>query len=164
VAAGLHLTVRVDSVARERELVEQAASVDVEINGLSGYWLPDSRTPEEERAGLVLGFAAVPEVAIEAALERLRSVWNGKTGTVAGLCGEGGLCRSELARDGLHGGAFIQETRVIVNVHRRNAARTNRASTTGSALDNYSFYVPDLILVQALVLARSASRGRGCRV
>jgi GntR family transcriptional regulator/MocR family aminotransferase len=76
VAAGLHLTVRVDSVARERELVEQAASVDVEINGLSSYWLPDSRTPEEERAGLVLGFAAVPEVAIEAALGRLRSVWN----------------------------------------------------------------------------------------
>lgn len=76
VAAGLHLTVRVDSVARERELIEQAASVDVEINGLSSYWLPDSRTPEEERAGLVLGFAAVSEVAIEAALVRLRGVWN----------------------------------------------------------------------------------------
>jgi GntR family transcriptional regulator / MocR family aminotransferase len=76
VAAGLHLTVRVDSVARERELIEQAASVDVEINGLSSYWLPDSSSPENERAGLVLGFAAVPEVAIEAALMRLRSVWN----------------------------------------------------------------------------------------
>jgi GntR family transcriptional regulator/MocR family aminotransferase len=75
VAAGLHLTVRVDSVARERELIEQAASVDVEINGLSSYWLPDSSTPQNERAGLVLGFAAVPEVAIEAALARLRSVW-----------------------------------------------------------------------------------------
>jgi hypothetical protein len=37
--------------------------------------------------------------------------------------------RSELARDGLKGDAFIQKTRVIVNVHRRNAARTNRAST-----------------------------------
>ncbi len=76
VAAGLHLTVRVDSVARERELIEQAASVDVEINGLSSYWLPDSNSPENERAGLVLGFAAVPEVAIEAALVRLRGVWN----------------------------------------------------------------------------------------
>ena len=76
VAAGLHLTVRVDSVARERELIEQAASVDVEINGLSSYWLPDSSSPENERAGLVLGFAAVPEVAIEAALVRLRGVWN----------------------------------------------------------------------------------------
>ncbi|MCX7079442.1 MAG: PLP-dependent aminotransferase family protein [Pseudomonas sp.] len=75
VAAGLHLTVPVDSVARERELVEQAASVDVEINGLSSYWLPDSSTPQNERAGLVLGFAAVPEVAIEAALARLRGVW-----------------------------------------------------------------------------------------
>ncbi|VVN75512.1 PLP-dependent aminotransferase family protein [Pseudomonas fluorescens] len=77
VAAGLHLTVRVDSLARERELVEQAASVDVEINGLSSYWLPDSSVTENERAGLVLGFAAVPEAAIEAALERLRKVWCG---------------------------------------------------------------------------------------
>ncbi|VVN97319.1 PLP-dependent aminotransferase family protein [Pseudomonas fluorescens] len=75
VAAGLHLTVRVDSLTRERELVEQAASVDVEVNGLSSYWLPDSSTPENQRAGLVLGFAAVPEVAIEAALVRLRGVW-----------------------------------------------------------------------------------------
>ncbi|MNR54533.1 hypothetical protein D3C85_1747350 [compost metagenome] len=32
-----------------------------------------------------------------------------------------GPCRSELARDGLKGGAFIQETRVIVNVHREQA-------------------------------------------
>ena len=30
-------------------------------------------------------------------------------------------CRSELARDGLKGGAFIQKTRVIVNVHREQA-------------------------------------------
>ena len=75
VAAGLHLTVAVDSQARERELVEQAASVDVEINALSGYWLPDSTTPMDQRAGLVLGFAAVPEVAISAALGRLEKVW-----------------------------------------------------------------------------------------
>lgn len=75
VAAGLHLTVSVDSQARERELVEKAASVDVEINALSGYWLPDSQTPVDERAGLVLGFAAVPEVAISAALGRLEKVW-----------------------------------------------------------------------------------------
>jgi GntR family transcriptional regulator/MocR family aminotransferase len=75
VAAGLHMTVPVDSVARERELIELAQSVDVEINGLSSYWLPDSTTPMDQRAGLVLGFAAVPEKAIESALERLRSVW-----------------------------------------------------------------------------------------
>ncbi len=75
VAAGLHLTVAVDSQARERELVEQAASVDVEINALSGYWLPDSTTPMDQRAGLVLGFAAVPEAAISAALGRLEKVW-----------------------------------------------------------------------------------------
>jgi hypothetical protein len=30
-------------------------------------------------------------------------------------------CRRELARDGFKGGAFIQKTRVIVNVHREQA-------------------------------------------
>jgi GntR family transcriptional regulator/MocR family aminotransferase len=75
VAAGLHMTVPVDSVAREQALIELARGVDVEINGLSSYWLPDSSTPIDQRAGLVLGFAAVPEQAIGVALERLRSVW-----------------------------------------------------------------------------------------
>jgi GntR family transcriptional regulator/MocR family aminotransferase len=75
VAAGLHLTVAVGSQARERELVEKAASVDVEINALSSYWLPDTQTPVDQRAGLVLGFAAVPEAAISAALGRLEKVW-----------------------------------------------------------------------------------------
>ena len=76
VAAGLHLTVRVDSVTRERELIEQATSVGVEINGLSSYWLPDTTLPEDQRAGLVLGFAAVPETAIESALARLKEIWS----------------------------------------------------------------------------------------
>jgi GntR family transcriptional regulator/MocR family aminotransferase len=75
VTAGLHMTVPVDSVARECELIELASSVDVEVNGLSSYWLPESATPMDQRAGLVLGFAAVPEKAIEAALQRLRAVW-----------------------------------------------------------------------------------------
>ncbi|MBD0677894.1 PLP-dependent aminotransferase family protein [Pseudomonas sp. PSB11] len=75
VVAGLHLTVAVDSQARERELVEQAYSVDIEINALSSYWLPDSSPPPDLRAGLVLGFAAVPEAAISAALGRLEKVW-----------------------------------------------------------------------------------------
>ncbi|AUG44001.1 PLP-dependent aminotransferase family protein [Pseudomonas chlororaphis] len=75
VAAGLHLTIPVDSLAREQELVAQAAAVDVEINGLSNYWLPDSPLPRDQRAGLVLGFAAVPEAAIACALERLRRAW-----------------------------------------------------------------------------------------
>lgn len=75
VEAGLHLSVAVDSLARERELIAQAASVGVEINALSGYWLPDSSTPEEARAGLVLGFAAVPEAQIAEALSALRRVW-----------------------------------------------------------------------------------------
>ncbi|MGF6592550.1 PLP-dependent aminotransferase family protein [Pseudomonas sp. 2835] len=75
VAAGLHVTVRVDSLALERVLIEQAESVDVEINGLSDFWLPDSDASEDERAGLVLGFAAVPEAAIKAAVQRLAEVW-----------------------------------------------------------------------------------------
>ncbi|KJZ65962.1 MocR-like pyridoxine biosynthesis transcription factor PdxR [Pseudomonas fluorescens] len=75
VAAGLHLTVSVESLARESELVAQAEAVGVEINALSNYWLPDSTRPADQRAGLVLGFAAVPEADIESALMRLRSVW-----------------------------------------------------------------------------------------
>ena len=75
VAAGLHLTVAVENVARERELIELARGVDVEINALSSYWLEDSAVPVDRRAGLVLGFAAVSEQAIEAALQRLRTVW-----------------------------------------------------------------------------------------
>jgi GntR family transcriptional regulator/MocR family aminotransferase len=73
--AGLHVALNVDSIAREQELVALAESVGVEINPLSEYWLPESSTPMDERAGLVLGFAAVPEADIASALERLRSVW-----------------------------------------------------------------------------------------
>ncbi|GFM80655.1 GntR family transcriptional regulator [Pseudomonas cichorii] len=75
VVAGLHVKVRVDSLARERELIEKAESVGVEITALSSYWLPDSTEPVDNRAGLVLGFAGVPEEAIADALERLRQVW-----------------------------------------------------------------------------------------
>jgi GntR family transcriptional regulator/MocR family aminotransferase len=77
VAAGLHLTVRVDSLAREQQLLDLARAVEVEINGLSSYWLAQSSPPADQRAGLVLGFAAVPEPAIVQALERLRTVWQG---------------------------------------------------------------------------------------
>ncbi|WP_122315123.1 PLP-dependent aminotransferase family protein [Pseudomonas cichorii] len=75
VVAGLHVTVRVDSLARERELIEKAAGVDVEISPLSHFWLPESAEPVDNRAGLVLGFAGVPEAAIAEALDRLRKVW-----------------------------------------------------------------------------------------
>ncbi|SEM61242.1 GntR family transcriptional regulator / MocR family aminotransferase [Pseudomonas sp. ok272] len=77
VVAGLHVMVRVDSLARERELVEQAVGAEVEVNGLSHYWLPDSSVPDDQRAGLVLGFAGVPPLAIEAAVARLKAVWCG---------------------------------------------------------------------------------------
>ncbi|SEJ69624.1 PLP-dependent aminotransferase family protein [Pseudomonas sp. NFR16] len=73
--AGLHVSVKVDSIERERELIAKAQGVGVEVSALSDYWLPDSETPVDNRAGLVLGFAAVPEADIASALERLRSVW-----------------------------------------------------------------------------------------
>ena len=38
-------------------------------------------------------------------------------------------CGSELARDGLKGDSFTQKERVIVNDHRRNAARSKLAPT-----------------------------------
>lgn len=76
VVAGLHATVRVSSLAREQELVSKAAAVDVEINPLSDYWLADSTEPVDNRAGLVLGFAAVNEQAIAEALRKLRYAWS----------------------------------------------------------------------------------------
>lgn len=75
VAAGLHLTIPAQGVAREQALIAKAASVGVEINGLSHYWLPDSCAPVDQRAGLVLGFAAVPEAQISQALARLLQAW-----------------------------------------------------------------------------------------
>ncbi|WP_047296537.1 PLP-dependent aminotransferase family protein [Pseudomonas lundensis] len=75
IVAGLHVTVAVSSLEREQALLALASQVDVEINGLSRYWLRDSTEPVDNRAGLVLGFAAVPELAIKAALARLSHVW-----------------------------------------------------------------------------------------
>ena len=75
VDAGLHLKIDVNTQAREQQLVSQAAAAGVEINALSDYWLPDSSAPVDNRAGLVLGFAAVDEKAIGEAVGRLRKVW-----------------------------------------------------------------------------------------
>ncbi|MFJ2983791.1 MULTISPECIES: PLP-dependent aminotransferase family protein [unclassified Pseudomonas] len=75
VAAGLHVKVDVDNVAREQELVAKAEAVGVEVNPLSSYWLEGSEVPVDKRAGLVLGFAAVPEGEIAEALMRLRKAW-----------------------------------------------------------------------------------------
>jgi GntR family transcriptional regulator/MocR family aminotransferase len=73
VVAGLHVTVPVDSIERERELIAKATAAGVEVNGLSNYWLPSTTSPV--RGGLVLGFAAVPPTAIAAALASLADVW-----------------------------------------------------------------------------------------
>lgn len=75
VAAGLHMMVPVDNFAREQELVVLAEAAGVEVNPLSGYWLADSDEPVDNRAGLVLGFAAVPEAQIADAVMRLRKAW-----------------------------------------------------------------------------------------
>ncbi|WP_236215439.1 MocR-like pyridoxine biosynthesis transcription factor PdxR [Metapseudomonas otitidis] len=75
VEAGLHLCIRVDSLAREQALLGAARAAGVEMNGLSSYWLEDSDTPVDNRAGLVLGFAAVPEPAIAEAVRVLRRAW-----------------------------------------------------------------------------------------
>lgn len=75
IVAGLHVVVKVDSLAREQELIDQAKNVGVEITPLSSYWLPDSPEPVDKRAGLVLGFAAVSEGDIIAALARLKKAW-----------------------------------------------------------------------------------------
>jgi len=77
VAAGLHVKVDVDSYAREQDLIARAEAVGVELNALSDYWLPDSTIPVDNRAGLVLGFAAVDEARIADALARLRRAWRG---------------------------------------------------------------------------------------
>ena len=79
VEAGLHLSVGVESLAREHELIAQAAAVGVELNGLSRYWLPEAAASgdaaQDARAGLVLGFAGVPEAQIAKALAALRRAW-----------------------------------------------------------------------------------------
>ncbi|AXA27457.1 PLP-dependent aminotransferase family protein [Pseudomonas putida] len=75
VAAGLHVKVDVDNFAREQALVARAEAVGVEVHPLSAYWLEDSEVPVDKRAGLVLGFAAVPEEEIAGALMRLRRAW-----------------------------------------------------------------------------------------
>ncbi|MGV2835589.1 MocR-like pyridoxine biosynthesis transcription factor PdxR [Pseudomonas shirazensis] len=75
VAAGLHVMVPVDNFAREQELVVLAEAAGVEVNPLSGYWLADSDEPVDNRGGLVLGFAAVPEAQIADAVMRLRKAW-----------------------------------------------------------------------------------------
>ena len=75
IAAGLHVAVPVINHEREQQLLAQAKEAEVEINGLSSYWLQGSSEPVDKRAGLVLGFAAVPEADIKAALARLGKIW-----------------------------------------------------------------------------------------
>ena len=63
------------SLARERALIAAAAAAGVEVSALSDYWMDDSSVAPDDRAGLVLGFAAVPEARIDEALRALRKAW-----------------------------------------------------------------------------------------
>lgn len=69
--AGLHVCVPLPSLARERELLDKAAAIGIELSALSDYCLP----PGPVRAGLVLGFAGIDELQIGHALENLRRAW-----------------------------------------------------------------------------------------
>ncbi len=73
--AGLHVKVDVDNPERERWLVEKALGVGVELNALSDYWWPETSPAVDKKAGLVLGFAAVGELGIAEALEKLKKAW-----------------------------------------------------------------------------------------
>lgn len=73
VQAGLHVCVPLPSLARERELLNKAAAVGVELSALSEYCLAEPG--QAPRAGLVLGFAGVDERRIAYALEKLRQAW-----------------------------------------------------------------------------------------
>ncbi|WPO99984.1 PLP-dependent aminotransferase family protein [Pseudomonas sp. HR96] len=75
VDAGLHVKIDVDSHVREAQLVQLAAEVDVELNPLSDYWLAATPSAPAPGSGLVLGFAAVDERAIEQAAKRLQRAW-----------------------------------------------------------------------------------------
>ncbi|MFA7891514.1 MocR-like pyridoxine biosynthesis transcription factor PdxR [Pseudomonas putida] len=75
ITAGLHVKVAVDNLSRESALVAEAEAVGVEVTPLSHFWLNDSTCPVDKRAGLVLGFAAVPEREIAEALLKLRKAW-----------------------------------------------------------------------------------------
>lgn len=59
----------------ERALIVAAAAAGVEVSALSDYWMDDSSVAPDDRAGLVLGFAAVPEARIDEALRALRKAW-----------------------------------------------------------------------------------------
>ena len=56
-------------------LIAAAAAAGVEVSALSDYWMDDSSVAPDDRAGLVLGFAAVPEARIDEALRALRKAW-----------------------------------------------------------------------------------------
>lgn len=69
IAAGLHVTARVESAARERELMEQATASSVSLFPLSYHYRTAQREP-----GFVFGFTRPPEHAWAGSLRRLRTV------------------------------------------------------------------------------------------
>ena len=72
-AAGLHVTAlaRTASVRAVQEIVRRASAAGVELQALSGFAVEAS----SQRAGLVVGYGAIPTMRIEEAFRRLRSCW-----------------------------------------------------------------------------------------
>lgn len=74
VASGLHVTIRLASLEREKELIAKAAMIGVEITPLSSLWLTGA--PEStNHYGLILGFAGINDPDIVAAILKLKQVW-----------------------------------------------------------------------------------------
>lgn len=73
--AGLHLLLHMRNGMRERELIERAAAVGVQVYGLSAYYTPPVTPP---KATLVLGYAGLTEAQIDAACALLRQAWTKK--------------------------------------------------------------------------------------
>ncbi|WP_263249852.1 MocR-like pyridoxine biosynthesis transcription factor PdxR [Saccharopolyspora rosea] len=71
IAAGLHLTLRLDpSGPTEREILARARKHSVELEALGPYWVAAGEPPP----GVVIGYAAPPERAFGAALDALVEV------------------------------------------------------------------------------------------
>ncbi|WP_205700887.1 hypothetical protein [Jeongeupia sp. USM3] len=77
VASGLHVTIRLPSLAREQALIGAAHAAGIEIAALSTLWLPDSAAGAPGRYGLILGFAGIPEAQITEAVMTLKAAWAG---------------------------------------------------------------------------------------
>lgn len=81
--AGQHLLLRVDNGMNEEQLVSSAAAQGVKVYGISSYYLSADPLPEPPR--ILLGFAAMEEEDISAAVSLLHKAWRENTATTCPL-------------------------------------------------------------------------------